>query len=174
MATAKTKASKRRSKKPAAKTGDNKAAKSTDSGSGASGSSTVKSLDVKLTKVSFGIGASSVTATVSRSQIDLTAADRLLCNRRLRGRLTVVPNGDDPRQTYLFEGKKHVVDGTFDVKQLSSVKPQSITFAMTFATSDVIDRGFQHFGQKIARLDILNVEDIPAPEPKETKQETAK
>lgn len=136
------------------------------------GSSPVATLDVKLTKVSFGIGASSVSATVSRSQLGLEAADKSLCNRRLRGRLTVVPNGDDPRQTYLIEGTKHVVDGTFDVKQFA-VKPQTITFSMTFATTDVIDLGFQHFGQKIAQLQILDVEDIPAPEPKAKKEKTA-
>ena len=112
---------------------------------------------------------SRVTMKFDRANITLEQADALLCERRLTGRLIVLPDGIDPDQKS-FPGldEKHELCGVFDTRGFS-VRKRKIGGGATFA-GDTIDAGeLHHFANRSGRLIVTESAEIPETEKEKPK-----
>ena len=98
----------------------------------------------------------------------MTEADRILCGKRLTGRVVIMPASDDINQTYLpGTDVDYQVDGVFDVKRFSA-SPKQIGASLSFSIASIDIEQLSHFAQGSGRLIVDGVEVLQI-EPKKTK-----
>lgn len=94
-------------------------------------------LPVGFGQVSVGDKVARIGIHISRGNITVAKADKLLCCRRLTGTIYSTPQKDAPGQTTLPGTESaHEVEGTFDVKQIGCTG-KHITAGLTFSIKDV-------------------------------------
>lgn len=125
----------------------------------------VLDVPVNFGDVSIGDGTARIGVRIDRSLLNIDAADKLLCGRRLNGRLLVTPPGDANGQTYIdpeVGGElKHELESTFDVKRFSA-SPKNITAGLTFSLQEVEVSELSYFAKRGGRLVVASIAEIPA------------
>ncbi len=116
-------------------------------------------VEVDFLGVSLGAETARLGCKVARSRIPLGAAELVLCGRRLSGRVTVRPDGDDADQTYIVDGMKHEISAVFDVKRFS-VSPDWLSFGLTFVMTEIDVRELACFAKRRGQLVVAEVTDI--------------
>lgn len=118
-------------------------------------------LPVGYGSVNIGDKMCSIKATISRSNLKLSEADKSLCNRRLTGKIIAKPSGWKAEENPL-PGMDHDLEmtGTFDVKGLR-VTSDDIGIGLTFNIKDVDVSTLAQFAKRMGRLLIEEVSNIP-------------
>lgn len=129
-------------------------------------------IDIPVTfcGVSIGDETARIGLKLDRSLMTLESADRLLCNRRIIGRL-VLGHCDDAAGQTVLDDVDHVVDGAFDTKGFS-VKTKTFATGATFQRNELDTAEFSLFAKQSGRFIVDEVTDIPKPEKDGTREET--
>jgi hypothetical protein len=127
--------------------------------------------------VQFGTVSITTTAHVgvkiNRENLNIDAADELLCGRHLTGKLLAVPPGEDPAQQLAFDtGDRAEVAACFDVKRFSA-DPDFISAGLTFALAEIDVKVLSCLAKKSGRLVVTTVADMPDGEEESEHSEQA-
>ena len=118
---------------------------------------------VKFAKVSVGVGAVSIGITIDRSRMSLAQADRVLCGRRLTGKIEVLHEDEDADQTHLLDDMDvlHLVESVFDVKSFrANRKTIGATLSFSIGSSDV--KEICEFAERSGRLSVDLIQAVDA------------
>jgi hypothetical protein len=112
--------------------------------------------------VSIGDKTCNVKASISRSALKLSEADKKLCEHRLIGRIIAKPAGWQSSQEALpgMSGDDIEMEGCFDVKGLN-VKSSAIGIGLTFSIKDVDVSTLAKFAKRDGRIVVDSIEELP-------------
>lgn len=117
-------------------------------------------LPVSFGGVSIGESTARLAMKIDRQHLRITRADKLLCGRRLTGKVELGGNEDSPSQTTMFE-KEMSVDATFDIHRFG-VTETHFTTGATFKLKEIAVGDLAKFSKGAGRLVVDEVIDIPA------------
>lgn len=130
--------------------------------------SEVRRFAVEFGGVSFGDTTARLGLTIDRGLMQIDQADKLLCGRRITGRIACIPAGTDPDQKELFEsGENHEISGTFDCKRFGA-SPKQIGAGLVFSINDDELAALPHFAKRSGVLEIASVETVEDDEQSDT------
>lgn len=111
--------------------------------------------------VSIGESTARLGVKISRTHLNLVAADEIFCGHRLTGRVLLGGSDDDQYQMTMFRDGEIAIDGSFDVKGIR-VTADEMSTGLTFSLADIDVAILARFSKGKGRVIVSHVADISA------------